>query len=366
MSPPRLPEDATTALGRVPSRVSRAGFGCYRVDDRVPAHRQALRGALAAGVSLIDTSTNYGDGHSETLVGEVLAEAIADGDARREEVVVVTKAGYLQGGNLDEARRRARAGRPWTEIVTYGPDLWHSISPDFLADQITASLARLGMARVDVLLLHNPEYFLTDAAHRGVPKDEARAVFDDRAARAFRHLEAEVSSGRIGAYGVSSNTLVVARERSDAVSLPRLLSLAGPGFVVVQLPFNPIETGAREPIHTEDGRSVLDVARAAGLGVLVNRPFNAFSGRGLVRFADLPAHALAELGRDAAWEKARVRELQAWVTSAFAGAAPAAGTLAQRTLRALAATPGVDVVLAGMRRPEYVRDVLGAWGAPEA
>jgi aryl-alcohol dehydrogenase-like predicted oxidoreductase len=331
------------------------------VDDRVEAHRRALAEALAAGVNLIDTSTNYADGHSETLVGAVLAGAIADGGLRRRDVVVVTKAGYLQGGNLHEARGRARAGRPWTEIVEVGPDLWHSISPDFLADQLTASLARLSLERVDALLLHNPEYFLTDAAHRGIPADEAREIFYDRAARAFRQLEAEVASGRIGAYGVSSNTLVVDRARPDAVSLPRLLSVAGPGFGVVQLPFNPIETGAREPIHTEDGKSVLDVARAAGLGVLVNRPFNAFSGRGLVRFAELPADALAALGRDATWERTRVAELQAWVTSAFAGAAPAAGTLAQRTLFALAATRGVDVVLAGMRRPEYVRDAVGAF-----
>jgi len=312
-------------------------------------------------VNLVDTSTNYADGHSETLVGEVLAAALARGFVRREDVVVVTKAGYLQGGNLGEARRRARAGRPWTEIVEYGPDLWHAMSPDFLEDQLSASLSRLGLARVDVLLLHNPEYFLTDAAHRGIPRDEARGVFYDRAARAFRHLESEVAAGRIGSYGVSSNTLVVDLEKPDAVSLPRLLSVAGPGFAAVQLPFNPLETGAREPIHTENGRSVLDVARSAGLGVLVNRPFNAFSGQGLVRFAGLPGEALARLGRDAAWERARVAELGAFVTSAFAGTAPAAGTLAQRTLRALAATPGVDVVLAGMRRAEYVEDVVRAW-----
>ena len=361
MTIPRLRDDAYAPLGRVHPRVSRAGFGCYRVDDRSEIHRRALADALAAGINLIDTSTNYADGHSETLVGEVLADAVLRGAVRREDVVVVTKIGYLQGGNLGEARRRARARRPWTEIVEYGPDLWHAISPDFLEDQLTASLARLAMKRVDLLLLHNPEYFLTHAVHAGVPRDEARAEFYDRTARAFGRLDAEVAAGRIGAYGVSSNTLVVARERADAVSLERLLAGAGAGFAAVQLPFNPIETGAREPIHTEDGRSVLDVARASGLGVLVNRPFNAFSGRGLVRFADLPTDALAELGRDGAWEKTRVAELQAWVTSAFAGAAPAGGSLAQRTLRSLLATPGVDAVLAGMRRSEYVEDVVRAW-----
>ena len=361
MTIPRLGDDAYAPLGRVHPRVSRAGFGCYRVDDRSEIHRRALAAALDAGVTLIDTSTNYADGHSETLVGEVLADAVLRGAVRREDVVVVTKIGYLQGENLDEARRRVRAGRPWTEVVEYGPDLWHAISPDFLEDQLTASLARLAMPRVDLLLLHNPEYFLTHALHAGLPRDAARAEFYDRTARAFRRLESEVAAGRIGAYGVSSNTLVVARERADAVSLERLLAGAGPGFAAVQLPFNPIETGAREPIHTENGRSVLDVARAAGLGVLVNRPFNAFSGRGLVRFADLPPDALRELGRDAAWEKTRVAELQAWVTSAFAGAAPAAGSLAQRTLCALLATPGVGAVLAGMRRSEYVEDVVGAF-----
>jgi len=363
MEVPRLAEAAYAPLGRVSPRVSRVGFGCYRVDDRVAEHGRALDAAIRAGINLLDTSTNYADGHSESLVGAALADAFAGHRLPREDVVVVTKAGYLQGSNLAEALRRERAGRPWSEVVAYGPDLRHAISPDFLADQLTGSLRRLRLARVDVLLLHNPEYFLTDALHRGVPRDEARGAFYDRAARAFRHLESEVGAGRIRFYGVSSNTFVVPHERADAVSLTRLLECAGPGFAVVQLPFNPLETGAREPVHTPDGRSVLDVAKAAGLGVLVNRPFNAFSRGGLVRFADLAPDALAGAGRDAAWEKERVRELQAWVTSAFAGAAPAGGSLAQRTLRALLATTGVDVVLAGARRLDYVSDAVGAFAA---
>ena len=146
------------------------------------------------------------------------------------------------------------------------------------------------------------------------------------------------------------------------MSLPRLLEGAGPGFAVVQLPFNPVETGAREPHHTEDGRSVLDVARAAGLGVLVNRPFNAFARGGLVRFADLPPEALADLGRDAAWEGARVARAAGLRHVRVRGRAPRprARSRSARSARSLA-TPGVDVVLAGMRRPEYVEDVVRAW-----
>jgi aryl-alcohol dehydrogenase-like predicted oxidoreductase len=42
----------------------RIGFGCYRVDDETPGHREALVAALDAGCTLIDTSTNYTDGRS--------------------------------------------------------------------------------------------------------------------------------------------------------------------------------------------------------------------------------------------------------------------------------------------------------------
>ena len=361
----RLPASAYGPLGRIHSRVSRVGFGGYRVDDRSEVHREALREALVAGVSLVDTSTNYADGHSEILVGEVVRDVVARGSARREDLVLVTKAGYVQGSNQREALRRARTGAPWSEMTEYAPDCWHCISPDFLRDQLTASLERLAMPRVDVLLLHNPEYFLMDAAHRGVPPGEAREVFYERLARAFRHLESETAAGRIGAYGVSSNTFVVPHEKEDAVSLDRVLASAGPGFAVVQLPFNPLEIGAKQSLHTADGRSVLDVAKSAGLGVLVNRPLNAFSERGLTRFAALAPDVLRELGHAADWDAERMRPLTSYLEAEFEGdagaGANAGATLAQRTLRALLATPGVDVALVGMRRPAYVRDVLGAF-----
>ena len=357
----RLPASAYGPLGRVHARVSRIGFGGYRVDDRSDVHREALREALVTGITLVDTSTNYADGHSEILVGEVVRDVLGRGAARREDLVLVTKAGYVQGSNQREAIRRARAGRPWSEMTEYTPDCWHCIAPDFLADQLTASLERLALPSVDVLLLHNPEYFLTDAAHRGVPRDEARAAFYERIRRALAHLESEVAAGRIGAYGISSNTFVVPRENEDAVSLERVLENAGPGFAVVQLPFNPLETGAREPIHTADGRSALDVAKGAGLGVLVNRPLNALTGRGLVRFAAFAPDILRELGRTAGWDEERARPLASHLDTAFAPARGEGSSLAQRTLRALLGTPGVDVVLVGMRRPAYVRDVVGAF-----
>src|SRR5919199_6394973 len=94
------------ALGPTGLNVSIVGFGGYRTGRTDPAHQEALRAALAAGVNLIDTSSNYVFGDSERLMGEVLAE----GGVPRDEVVVVTKIGYAQGPNLELARRREAEG----------------------------------------------------------------------------------------------------------------------------------------------------------------------------------------------------------------------------------------------------------------
>ena len=348
-------------------RVSALGFGCYRIDDRVPRHHDALDFALRSGVTLIDTSTNYGDGHSETLVGSVLEGLFEKGQLKRDGVTVVTKAGYVQGSNQEEAIRRMGEGQPWPEMTEYSPECWHCISPEFLADQLSYSLERLRLPAVDVLLLHNPEYFLQDAEHRGVPKDEARQEFYRRIERALSHLEGEVDAGRIRAYGISSNTFVVPHEQYDAVSLVRVLELSGRGFKVIQLPLNPIETGATQGIHTPGGKSVLGVAAEAGIGVLVNRPFNAFGAQGLVRFAPVDWRAPrnwrmfgGESSQAEASERARVAEMENYLSMRYGDLG--SGTVSQKTLRFLLRQEGVTAVLVGMRETSYVDDCLGALG----
>ena len=91
---------ACSKIGTTRLTASQAGFGCYRVSAGVSHHEQALRKALCEGVNLIDSSANYADGGSETLVGQVLEKLIEAGDLAREAVVVVSKVGYLQGAKL--------------------------------------------------------------------------------------------------------------------------------------------------------------------------------------------------------------------------------------------------------------------------
>src|SRR5262249_37832977 len=132
------------------------GFGCYRIAEGNAMHERALRDYLDCGGNLIDTSANYGDGHSETLVGKVLAAY------PRDRVILVTKGGYIQGQNMALALRRK-----FPEVVEYGEGIWHCIHPEFLETQLRMSAERMGQSRIDVYLLHNPEYFLEHAAHNG-------------------------------------------------------------------------------------------------------------------------------------------------------------------------------------------------------
>jgi hypothetical protein len=136
-------------IGTTGLTVSQAGFGCYRVSTGVAHHKSALQKALCEGLNLIDTSSNYADGGSESLVGEVLENLIASGKLSREKIVMVSKVGYLQGQNYELSRERKQEGRPFPELVEYKEGLEHCIHPEFLMDQLNRSLERLKLKTLD-------------------------------------------------------------------------------------------------------------------------------------------------------------------------------------------------------------------------
>ena len=263
-------------LGKTGFSSSPLGFGTYRVNEAHPEHEKALLLALNLGVNLIDTSTNYEGGSAERLIGRVLKKW-----GRRDEVFVVTKAGYVQGDAMRVARERIRDGKSFPEMIQLTQDLWHCIAPDFLSDQLTRSLDRLQLPQVDALLLHNPEYFLK--------KNGDHAEYYRRIRLAFEYLETEVASGRIRYYGISSNSFPDAAESEEFTSLQAILEFAGPHFALIQLPFNLLEGGGFLE-ENNFGKSVLTLAHEKNLGVLINRPLNAFHDRHLIRLASFPSH----------------------------------------------------------------------------
>jgi aryl-alcohol dehydrogenase-like predicted oxidoreductase len=287
-----LPENARCEFGRTGWMISRLGFGGYRVDDTTAEHAAALKLALRSGINLIDTSTNYTNGGSEKLIGRILQELFAGGELQREEIVVVSKAGYVQGQNLQLAQQREQQGRGFGEMVKYMQNCWHCIHPDFLSDQLFRSLARLQLEQLDVLLLHNPEYFLSAALHRKDDDLEAvRDEYDRRMHAAFAFLEKQVAAGRIAYYGVSSNTFPYPASHPEFTALERLWEIAESlspqhHFRVIQFPANLFETGAMVLKNQREGtQTLLDFSREKKLATLANRPLNAVRGNEMVRLA---------------------------------------------------------------------------------
>jgi diketogulonate reductase-like aldo/keto reductase len=112
------------------------------------AEEEALRTGVLLGMTLIDTSGNYGDGRSEQLISHVIA-------GQRDRVYLVSKV------EADE------------------------VSGDGMARACEASLARLGTDHLDLYLLHSP-----------VRNAQFSAVV-----AGFEHLR---SAGKIRAWGVSN------------------------------------------------------------------------------------------------------------------------------------------------------------------
>jgi aryl-alcohol dehydrogenase-like predicted oxidoreductase len=288
----KYPDIKSKLLGKTGFHASVCGFGCYRIDDGIPQHQKALEKSLLSGINVIDTSSNYSDGGSEILVGKVLNKLFLDDKLSRDEVIVVSKGGYLQGSNLKLGMESELSGKPFNDVVKCSQDLWHCISPDFLENQISLSLQRLNLEQIDVYLLHNPEYFLTYSIISD-PERREREYYR-RIKNAFIHLESEVKRGRISYYGISSNTFAEKESKQNFTSLEKVIAIANEiseqnHFAVVQFPMNLIENGGMNILNQQNQtKTFLQLAGENNLGVLVNRPLNAISKNKLIRLADYP------------------------------------------------------------------------------
>jgi aryl-alcohol dehydrogenase-like predicted oxidoreductase len=273
--------------------VGKVGVGGYRLSG-TPNQKDALREALMRGCNLVDTSANYMDGQSEETIGQVLTELVNEDKVQRDEIVVVTKGGYIQGRLYQQLQNT-----PPAEVVQLGDGLWHCLHPDFIRAQVAASRARLGLETLDVYLLHNPEYFLmAEGGHE---------EYYRRLEEAFVALEELCQKGEMGCYGISSNTLVVPSDDPTFTDLNEVYAAAEraaqrhfgrkkrPNFRVIELPMNLVELGAVKELNhkvknisfqPEAPAPVLELAVARHLSVLVNRPLNAFVEGHPLRLAD--------------------------------------------------------------------------------
>lgn len=262
--------------------VSEVGFGLYRIDEKHLEGKITLSKAIDRGVNIFDTSANYGNGESEQVLGEVLKEKALSDDLNRESLIIVSKGGYIQGKTLKHLEENK-----YPEVSFFNKHLAHCIHPNFLKNQITMSLNRMGLETIDVYLLHNPEYFLQLEANKMHFGEALLDEYYHRIELAFAYLEEEVEKGRIQYYGISSNTFVSSDNTLDHTDISRISDGAKKRgfkhFKVVQFPMNILETGA----YTSKNPSCLRVCQEASLAVMVNRPLNAMHHDIMVRLIDV-------------------------------------------------------------------------------
>ena len=132
---------------------------------RLSLEEEAMRTGIALGMTVIDTSRNYGDGLSEKFVGHVIA-------GQRDRVFLVSK---VQEDEIVQRAGATGAGEP-PVLVPKG---------DVITRLCEQSLARLGTDYLDLYLLHSP-----------VPKRYLSGVVAK-----FEQLRA---AGKIRAWGVSN------------------------------------------------------------------------------------------------------------------------------------------------------------------
>jgi aryl-alcohol dehydrogenase-like predicted oxidoreductase len=106
------------------------------------------------GVSVIDTADSYTSGRCETLLGEALM-------GRRDQFVVVTKAGYRYG----DLPWPLQALNPFIKKAHQKLSGGQCHAPNYLTRSLERSLQRLQLDHVDAFLLHDPSLqVVTDPA----------------------------------------------------------------------------------------------------------------------------------------------------------------------------------------------------------
>lgn len=220
----------TGPLGRRGVTVTRLGLGCaplgnlFETVEEVDADA-TVAAAWDAGIRYFDTAPLYGLGLSEERVGRALR------GRPRDEFVLSTKVGRLI--------ENEPGADPGIFAVAPGRVATFDYSRDAVLRSIDASLGRLGLDRIDVVLVHDPD-------------DHEQEAID----HAFPTLIELRDQGVIRAVGSGMNQAAMLQRFVARVDLDAVL-LAG-----------------RWTLLDRSGAGLLDLCEARGVGVILGGVFN--------------------------------------------------------------------------------------------
>lgn len=304
------------------------------IDDVL--YRSAVPELLRGGVNVFVTALSDRMQASERCLGAALERAFREGIAQRDEIVVVSRGGYLC---VDPelvtrgATARHYLTRTYVDSGLVDPEQTaggvHCLGGAFLRDQIERSRRNLRLATLDLYLIEEPELHLGECSAE---------EFRRRLCGAFEALERAVADGAIGAYGLCSwyGFLRPHSERGHLALLDVFawaLDVGGADHHLraVQLPYS---LAMAEALRLDSqigpmGRSqaVLSTLRGTGTAVLASAPLA--RGRAIGR-------------------------LPAFVAESF----PGCRNDAQRCLQFVRSSPEITSAVVGMRDPRHVEENL--------
>jgi D-threo-aldose 1-dehydrogenase len=235
---------ATRALGATGVRLTQLGFGGAPMGEltaRLPEAEAigTVEQAYRSGVRYFDTSPWYGLGLSEHRVGHVLRQQ------PRASFVLSTKVGRVLRAPDDPG---AVDRGPWAGGLDFV--LRFDYGHDGVMRSYEDSLMRLGLNRVDLLLIHDLDilYHKTDGGVEGRLRE-----LDQGGWRALEDLK---SAGLIRGIGAGINEMGM---------IPRFLDRFPIDFFLVAMPYSLID---QEPLRDEFPRCA-----EAGVGLVIGAPF---------------------------------------------------------------------------------------------
>lgn len=228
-------------LGSTPLQLSELGLGCAAMagNHRIVTeedNRAAIDEGLTQGITFVDTAPFYGFGRSEHYVGDAVRG--------RNNIVLSTKAGRL----LKPEPAPKPVADEWPGSFAFNPV--YDYTYDGVMRSYEDSIQRLGLTRIDVLLLHD-----IGAMQHG--PDLNKSLFADAMSGGYKALDELRSAGDIKAIGLGVNEREVCIEAMQHGQWDAFL-LAGRYTLLEQ-----------EPIH-----DLLPACEKAGTGIILGGPFN--------------------------------------------------------------------------------------------
>ncbi|KAJ3247374.1 hypothetical protein HDU78_004348 [Chytriomyces hyalinus] len=270
--------------------LSSIGFGAFRLGSKDSV--AALVSALRRGVNVIDTASHFTNGQSESIVGAVIGTLVAGKTVSREQLFVISKCGHILN---KETVNHIQQHNSCEGAVILSATAAHCIAPHFIEQQLSQSLNRTNLECIDAYMLNCPERMLAGKLNGRNVSDVYPFIKS-----AFKHLELEVRRGRIGSYGLCSNS-IANPSAPDFLDLQKCVDLANEAAAEVRLEHGeaaglegtqrtrnqsnfscieyPLNIFERDAVESVDGGKVLaEIAEENGLYQLTQRPLNAIAG----------------------------------------------------------------------------------------